>query len=59
MSYTLVRGSLCQIWWPESIFEQFDLWLTPDDPYMSFDPSYVLYFDQRFLKVNFVAMEHS
>ena len=42
MSYTLIRGSSYQIWWPYSISKQFDLWLTPADPCMTFDLSNAL-----------------
>ena len=39
MSYTLIRGSSCQIWWPYSISKLFVPYLTPADPFMTFDPS--------------------
>ena len=32
MSYTLIRGSLYQIWWPYGISKPFALWLTQADP---------------------------
>ena len=37
MSYTVVRGSPTQIWWSLGIPEQFDLWLTPTDLFITFD----------------------
>ena len=39
MHYTLVWGSFCQIWWPQGISKEFDLWLTLADPCMTSDPA--------------------
>ena len=39
MHYTGVWGSFCQIWWPQGIFKEFDLWLTLADPCMTSDPA--------------------
>ena len=58
MSYTLIRGSSYQIWWPYSISKPFDLWLTPDDPCMTFDPSNALHSGQGFFPPNVVAIGH-
>ena len=58
MSYTLIRGSSYQIWWPYSISKQFDLWLTLADPCMTFDPSNALRFGQGFSPPNLVAIGH-
>ena len=38
MRYTFVRGFSCHIWWSYGISKQFYPWLTPGDPYMTFDP---------------------
>ena len=37
MHYALVRGSSHKIWWPKDIAKQIDPYLTPADPYMTFD----------------------
>ena len=39
MHYTLVWGSFCQIWRPQGISKEFDLWLTLADPCMTSDPA--------------------
>ena len=39
MHFTLVWGSFCQIWWPQGISKEFDLWLTLADPCMKSDPA--------------------
>ena len=58
MHYGSVRDSSHQIWWPKGISKQFDPWLTPDDPCMTFDPSSALRFGQGFFLPNLVAIEH-
>ena len=58
MRYTIVRGSCNQIWQPSGISQQFDLWLTPADPCMTFDPSNELHFDQGYFLPNLVAIWH-
>ena len=58
MHYTLVRGSSHQIWWPLGIAMQIDPYLTPADPYMTFDPSNALHFGQGFFPPNLVAIGH-
>ena len=58
MSYTLIRSSSYQIWWPYGISKPFDLWLTPVDPCMTFDPSNALHFGQEFFRPNLVAIGH-
>ena len=52
MHCTLVCGPFYQIWWSQGIFKEFDLWLTPADPCMTFDPSNELHFDQGFFLPN-------
>ena len=56
MHYALVRGSSLQIWWPQGIAKQIDPYLTPADPYMTFDPSNALRFGQGFFPPNLVAI---
>ena len=58
MSYTLIRGSFYQIWCPYDISKPFDLWLTPADPCMTFDPSNALHSGQGFFPPNVVAIGH-
>ena len=58
MSYTLIRGSSYQIWWPYIISEQFDRWLTLADPCMTVDPCNALRSDQGFFPINLVAIGH-
>ena len=58
MHYTLVKGSSHQIWWSLGIAKQIDPYLTPADPYMTFDPSNTLGFGQGFLSTNLVAIGH-
>ena len=58
MHYTLVWGPFYQIWWPQGISKECDLWLIPADPYMTFDPSNELHFDQGFFQLNLVAVKH-
>ena len=52
MHYTLVRGSSYQIWQPQGISKQFDLWLTPADTCTTFDPRNALHFGQGFFLPN-------
>ena len=59
MHYGLVRYSSHQIWWPQGIPKEFDPWLTPDDPCMTFDPSSALRSGQEFYSPNLVAIGHS
>ena len=42
----LVWGPFYQIWWPQGISKEFDIWLTLADPCMTFDPNNELHFDQ-------------
>ena len=46
MHYTVVWGSIDQIWKPKGISIQIDFWLTPADPCMTFDPNIALYSGQ-------------
>ena len=50
MYYTLVWGSFYQIWWPQGIFKEFDLWLTLLTPAWLLTPamSYTLIRDSCF-----------
>ena len=59
MHYALVKGSSYQIWWPWIIPKQFDLWLTPADPCMTFDATNALHPGQGFFLPNLVAIGHS
>ena len=58
MHYAMVRGSSHQIWWQYGIAKQIDLYLTPAEPYMTFDPSNALHFGQGFFPLNLVAIGH-
>ena len=58
MHYALARGSSHQIWWPYGNAKQIDPYLTPDDPYMTFDPSNALRSGQGFFPPNLVAIGH-
>ena len=58
MYYTLVWGPFYQIWWPQGISKEFDLWLTLTDHCMTFDPSNALRSGQRFFPPNLVAIGH-
>ena len=58
MSYTLIKGYSYQIWWPYGSSKQFDLWLTPADPCMTFDPNNALCSGQGFFPPNLVAIGH-
>ena len=59
MCYTLLRGSSYQVWWSYGIPKQFDLWLTQNDPCMTFDPSNALHSSQGFFLPSLVAIRHS
>ena len=39
-------------------FEQFDLWLTLDDPCVTFDPRIVLHLGHRFFPPNVEGIKH-
>ena len=54
----LVRGSSHQIWWPVGIAKQIDPYLTPADPFITFDPSNALRSGQGFFPPNLVATGH-
>ena len=58
MSYTLIKGSSHQIWWPYGISKQFEPWLTLADPCMTFDPSNALHSGQGFFPPNLVTIGH-
>ena len=58
MHYALVRGSSHKIWWPKDIAKQIDPYLTPADPYMTFDPNNALCSGQGFFPPNLVAIGH-
>ena len=58
MHYTLVRGSSDKIWKPYGNSKQIDLWLTPADPCMTFDPCNALHSGQGFFQPNLVAIGH-
>ena len=51
MQYTLARASPYQIRLQQGLTEPFDLWMTPADPCMTFDPINVLHFGQRFFAI--------
>ena len=55
---TFCSGVLPTVMTPEH-FQQFDLWLTPDDPCVTFGPSNVLHFCQGFFLPNLVPVGHS
>ena len=46
------------IWWPQGISKDFDLWLTLADPCMTVDLSNALRSGQRFFPPNLVAIGH-
>ena len=58
MHYALVRDSSHKIWWPKGIAKQIDPYLTPADPYTTFDPSSALRFGQGFFPPKLVAIGH-
>ena len=58
MHYALVRGSSHKIWWPKDVAKQIDPYLTPADPYMTFDPNNALRSGQGFFPPNLVAIGH-
>ena len=58
MYYAVVRGSSHKIWWPKDIAKQIDPYLTPADPYMTFDPNNALHFGQWFFPLNLVTIGH-
>ena len=58
MHYALVRGSSHKIWWPKDIAKQIDPYVTPADPYMTFDPNNALRSGQGFFPPNLVAIGH-
>ena len=56
---TLWSGILCtKLGGHRAFFYRFDLWLTPADPCMTFDPSNKLHLDQDFFQPNLAAMRH-
>ena len=58
MHYALVRGSSHKIWWPKDIAKQIDPYLTPPDPYKTFDLNNALRSGQGFFPPNLVAIGH-
>ena len=53
------QGYLYQIWCIWNILKQFDFWLTPDDPCMTFSPTNALHSSQGFFLPNMPAIGHS
>ena len=59
LHYTLVNGVLPTILLPYNIPKQFDPWLTPADPCMTFDPHHCTSLWSRVLPTYLVATQHS